>query len=182
MPTGVRLYVLAGRGVDVSDNLVRLVLVRRDFVPEPEAQQEARKLLASFVSLADEVDVETSEHVCFIDPGEHFEEVHCPFCGAMIDREWWNEAMAMAQQTNFTDLSVSMPCCAAGTSIDALIYYRPAGFAGFELTARNPDDDLNATQLERLPELLQCELRKIWALIRGAILKIARPIWKIGLP
>lgn len=147
----------------MSDTLLRLIPVSNSFVPAYSAQQEARMLLESFVPNAEEVYVEISHHVRFVDPGENFEEIACPICGTRLNLNWWKQAMGEAYETKFTDLRVHMPCCKAHSSLDQLIYHWPAGFARFELAARNPDGDLDADQLDLIENILSCRLKKIWS-------------------
>jgi hypothetical protein len=53
----------------MSDNLLRLIPTDEQYVPNDSAQEQARRLLASYVPQAEAVYAEVSDDVRFIDPG-----------------------------------------------------------------------------------------------------------------
>jgi hypothetical protein len=147
----------------MSDNILRLIPTVPDYVPDAEAQNQARKLLASHLPQAREVYIELSDTVRFVDQGGNFERVRCPVCGVTLETEWWQQAMDTAYETEFRELGITTPCCASGVSLNDLIYDWPAGFARFSLEALNPNvRDLEDKMKRKLEELLGCELRRIW--------------------
>ncbi len=147
----------------MSDNLLKLIPVDEQFVPNHEAQQHACKLLRSFLPQADLTYVEVTPYVKFVDPGSNLEKIHCPVCGTLVDENWWQQAMDKAYQTQFVDLSVDMPCCGSQSSLNHLRYHWPAGFARFALVAQNPNTDVDADKISMIERLLKCKLRKVWA-------------------
>jgi hypothetical protein len=147
----------------MSDDLLKLIPVSEQFVPDDAAQHKACRLLKSLIPEAEKVYVEATPDVRFIDPGSNLEEIHCPICGTEVDKSWWKQAMNTAYQAKFTSLDVNMPCCGARSSLNHLIYRWPAGFARFVLIARNPNTDIDADKVNSIAKVLKCDLKKIWA-------------------
>ncbi|MGY5052242.1 hypothetical protein ACWDE0_42825 [Streptomyces sp. 900105755] len=63
----------------------------------------------------------------------------CPQCGASIDTVWWADLLEAHFDDGFATLAVVAPCCGAATSLDALEYDWPCGFARFEIAIWNPE-------------------------------------------
>jgi len=145
----------------MSDDILSVIPVDPEYVPDHSAQQMGQALFSSFVSKADEIKMFVYDEVHFIEPGENFNSVTCPVCGADISA-WWQEAMETAYNQQFTDLTVTTPCCSSTGSLNDLNYDWPAGFASFVLQARNPEIDVNDAQLGMLASMLKCQLRKVW--------------------
>jgi hypothetical protein len=124
----------------------------------------ARARFASFVPEAQRVTAEVREHVEFVPAMGNFETVSCPGCGILLDNDWWVQAMDAAySERGFADLTVTLPCCGAASSLNDLHYYFPQGFARFVLSAFEPNIvDLQDWQVRELEELLGCKLRKVW--------------------
>jgi hypothetical protein len=133
------------------------------FVPKAAARQRAVDLLQSLVPKAQEIRTRITNDVEFVDQGANFERILCPACGAILDGGWWQQAMKNASQTRFTDLSVTVPCCGAISSLNDLCYEWPAGFARFALEIDSPNADLDEGQIRLLEQALGCDLVKIWA-------------------
>jgi len=147
----------------MSDNWMTLIPTRPDHVPAPHAQEAARALLAELLPWADEVTASVSPQIVFVDPFENWSGVRCPLCHADIIEEWWMEALGMAFETAFANLTVLTPCCGGTTNLNDLDYIWPAGFSRFCLEARNPNvKDLDAQAVKRLESILGCQLRRIW--------------------
>lgn len=149
----------------MSDNFLRLIPTDPYWVPDAEVAEKARRLYATLVPDASEVTIDIRDEVAFVDQGSNFESVECPSCGAALETDWWQGAMDRAFDAQFSDLSVSPPCCGKHTSLNDLRYVMPAGFARFTLEAMNPNrgTDLDRHQLKELENLLGCKLRQIWA-------------------
>src|SRR5262249_13741059 len=60
------------------------------------------------------------------------------FCERELDKEWFGKAMDRAYEKKNWDLTIKLPCCGKGSSLNDLKYEWPAGFARFVLEARNP--------------------------------------------
>lgn len=113
---------------------------------------------------ADEVSVEATESVQFVDAGSNFESLSCPLCTADLDIEWWTESMERAFVGKLPELGVETPCCNRRTSLNDLDYVWPQGFARFLLQATNANvSDLPDGLLADLERILSCELRVIRA-------------------
>lgn len=111
---------------------------------------------------ADEVCAREFATVRFVDQGGNFEGVFCPHCDADLT-EWWSTAMDRAAEAEFSDLSVTVPCCDTATTLNDLRYDWPAGFARFFLEVRGPGvPEPPAAMLEALQRTLGCQLRTIW--------------------
>ena len=147
----------------MSDNYLSLIPVNPEYIPETLSSEEAQRLLTAFLPYADEVRVTITNEIKFIDQGSNWERVLCPICGSERDVSWWQEAMATAYGTKFTNLVVVLPCCHNECSLNNLKYEWPAGFARFVLEVWNPGADLTEAQIHTLEQKLGCALRKIWA-------------------
>jgi hypothetical protein len=148
----------------MSDNLLRLIPTSPVFVPPHASQERAVNILRAFTPRADRVHAEVFPEIQFIDPGENFEGVMCPSCGEDIT-DSWSEWMDTAAQSQFSKLSIELPCCGLPSDLNMLRYDWPAGFARFMLEAMNPslDDWLPQANLVVLEETLGCKLRQILA-------------------
>lgn len=147
----------------MSDDYLRLIPSEPTRVPGAAAQQRVLARLRELLARAEEVRARVTEHVEFVDPGENFEGVHCPACGADLG-DWWSAAMDRAHLSRFADLAVTTPCCRSATSLNELRHEWPGGFARFVLEATNPDvTDLPAAALAELEQLVGSSLRVIRA-------------------
>lgn len=133
--------------------------------PEPHWSVAATRF-HQFVPHAETIETSSSATIQFVDPGGNFERVRCPACATDIT-DWWTTAMDAAWQSNFADLSISVPCCAITTTLNDLQYEWPAGFARFTLAARNPNREhgLSVEALDERQEILGCRLRQVFVRI-----------------
>ncbi len=146
----------------VPDDWLQLLPSDPAFVPDAASAEAARVRLAEIVQAADEVLATVADQVGFIDTGEHHERIACPSCTAEVDEGWWVRALDAAVGQRPTDLTVTLPCCRARCSLDALIYEPRAGFARFVLEARNPVvDELQPEQLVELAQIIGIALRVV---------------------
>src|SRR5258708_2739613 len=95
------------RGEIMPDNVLKLIPVDPQYVPEASVRLEARHFLASLVPDAERVEVIVTDQVGFVDQGANFERVLCPNCGSELDMQWWQRAMNSASETGFSQLQVS---------------------------------------------------------------------------
>lgn len=147
----------------MSDNFLKLIPCSARYVPDENAAARGKAFLADRFSEASSVAWELTEQVQFIAPGQNFERVACPVCNQAIALDWWQNAMDMAYRTGFVDLSARLPCCNTLTSLNDLIYERPAGFARFVLEIASPGGDIDDRDLAELESIVGCPLRKVWA-------------------
>jgi hypothetical protein len=145
----------------MSDNWIILIPTRPDHVPAPHAQEEARALLAELLPQA-EVTASVSPEIEFVHPFGNWSGVRCPLCHADLE-DWCIEAITMASETAFANLTVITPCCGGTTNLNDLDYIWPAGFSRFCLEAHHPNvEDLDVQTVKRLESILDCQLRRIW--------------------
>lgn len=145
----------------MSDNWLILIPTRPNHVPDPQAQEAARALLAELLPEA-QVKASVSPKIEFVHPFGNWSGVRCQLCLADIE-DWCIEAIDKASETAFENLSVFTPCCGGAASLNDLDYGWPAGFARFSLEAQNPNvKELDAQVVQRLESILGCRLRRIW--------------------
>ncbi|MFJ1569076.1 hypothetical protein [Streptomyces erythrochromogenes] len=93
--------------------------------------------------VVDGVDVEIDgtwhDAVTAVDCGGNLERIGCPLCGASIGTQWWGDLLDDHCDDGFTTLDTVTPCRGGATSLDALRYDWPCGFARFEIAVRNPE-------------------------------------------
>ena len=151
----------------MSVNILRLIPTSPDYVPDLLSQERAVALLKSqFLpnpGPLSEVTARVTEQVEFIDQGENFERIVCPFCSSELAAEWWQGVMDDSYEGHFADLRITTPCCHTESSLNDLLYEWPAGFARFVLAIRDPILEPTHEMLDILERLLGCRIRVIWA-------------------
>lgn len=146
----------------MSDTILNFIPVDPSFVPDESRQQAAYEAVCAAFPDA-QVERSTTPDVCFVDPGQNFETVFCNLCGQQIELGDWEDAMDAASATQFENLDFGTPCCSSVTSLNALRYEWPAGFAKFRLAVQNPQSDLSEQILEEVRHMLGTQVRVIWA-------------------
>ncbi len=145
----------------MSGYYFKLIPIVPEYVPDAASQKRALERFASFVRAA-EVSAAATDNVQFHCAMGNFESVACPACGRDLDLDWWNDAMNVACESQFSDLRVVVPCCGVTTSLNELRYRFPQGFSRFVLSARYPGANLDDEQFRELERILGCALRKLW--------------------
>ena len=158
----------------MSTIYLRVIPTSPSFVPNAEAQLQAREMFEQFVEGADEIEAVVTEEIEFVDAGGNLPTVKCPTCGSDLNN-WWIAVVDKAYENHFRNLNLQMPCCGAISSLNDLDYEYPIGFARFVLQARDPHllmgfdphkkRDLSASDIQQLEQILGCSLRRIWARI-----------------
>jgi hypothetical protein len=146
----------------MADQILRVIPADPEFVPSPANQQMAWALFSSFVAKADSMTMISEGDIRFVDPGENWQGVTCPVCGADLN-DWIQDAVNVAYENGFADLSIITPCCSSVGSLNDLVYEPAAGFASFILEAVNPENDVSEMQMQMLKGTMKCEIRKVWA-------------------
>jgi hypothetical protein len=146
----------------MSENTLKFIPIDEQYVPDKSAQKKAREMLASWLPEDSNVQIKVTEQIEFVDSGTNFESVFCSVCGKEISDTWWQQAMDVAYQSEFTNLSIITPCCQTASSLNRLIYEWPAGFARFILIAHNPQEDIKEDEVRLIADVLGCTLKKIW--------------------
>jgi hypothetical protein len=153
-----------GENVCVADNVLRIIAIEPTWTPAPSAADAAKELLRRFVPAAKVVEARRYDATVFIDQGGNWERVVCPSCGIELDTAWWQDKFDRAGQSRFCSLEVVTPCCGSATTLNDLDFQWPAGFACFEVYARNPGRGwLCAGELDRLERALGIRVRQIMA-------------------
>ena len=146
----------------MSDSWINLIPSDPRFVPSAEAQVKALSLLRQFVGGADEVRIELTDQVRFVDCGENFEAIRCPRCRREIPVDWWQDQMDVQFGAGFPLDPVELPCCSGSASLSSLEYDWPQGFARFSIEAMNPSvSDLSGEQVMAIEGILGCRIIKI---------------------
>jgi len=149
----------------LSDDWLRVIPTDPTFVPQPVAAERARQLLTQLApadpSGTPAIEVSVGE-VAFIDAGENFDSLSCPWCGAVIDIDWWQGRMGAAASSGFADLLCRTPCCDVTTSLNDLLYDWPQGFARWWLEVMNPTVlALSSSELEAIADALGHPVRVV---------------------
>ncbi|MBD2092787.1 hypothetical protein H6F67_23320 [Microcoleus sp. FACHB-1515] len=151
------------RSLIMSVLYLRLIPTSLHYIPPESTHSVAQEALSRLFPEGD-IYLEVYKTTEFIDQGENFEYVRCPFCGADLVA-WWGDAMDAAYEAAFEDLSITTPCCHQQTSLEKLDYRAPAGFARFVLSVRNPNrGDLTEREIELIETILNCKLKQVWAM------------------
>jgi hypothetical protein len=93
----------------MSDNYTILIPDSPNYVPSEAAKREAVAHFKLLAPNADEVKVETSESIRFIDCGGNFERILCPDFATEIDTTWWWNQMNNESRSGFRLLPIEMP-------------------------------------------------------------------------
>ena len=113
-----------------------------------------------------EVDIDMTWHdtVAVDDCGANLERITCPHCGGSLYTDWWSDLLEEHAESEFTTLVAEVACCGTATSLDALDYDWPCGFARFEIAVWNPEcHRFSAEDLTALGGILGHPVRQIRA-------------------
>ncbi|TGZ12514.1 hypothetical protein DV517_65980 [Streptomyces sp. S816] len=130
----------------MSDDVLSIIPTDPWWQPERAAGERAGALAMDLASglpdgVAAETEVTWYDTPTPVDCGGNLERIGCPRCGGSIDTEWWADLLEAHDEGGFATLDVAAPCCGAATSLDALDYDWPCGFARFEIAVWNPERD-----------------------------------------
>ncbi|QIQ04105.1 hypothetical protein [Streptomyces liangshanensis] len=128
----------------MSDDVLSIIPSDPWWQPDREAADHAVALVEELTpGVSDGVDVEIDvtwhDVVTAVDCGGNLERIGCPLCRATIGAEWWADLLEAHCDDGFATLAVEVPCCGGSTTLDALEYDWPCGFARFEIALWNPD-------------------------------------------
>lgn len=148
----------------MSDRIIKIIPCDPLYIPPAENQLQAEAAIRSSFPDADAIAIATTESVQFVDAGENWGEIRCPSCDALMDEEWWSNAMDKAYEGNFLNLEVAPHCCGTKVSLNKLKYEFPVGFSRFSIEALNPGKSkLEDDTLKNVEAILGCELKVISA-------------------
>jgi hypothetical protein len=148
----------------MSDNYVIVIPDLPNFVPNQINQSKGISYFRSIAPLETDIKTLVNNQIHFIDCGENFENIKCPFCSTNISIETWQSWMGMDFDGKGFILNWhKMPCCAANLTLHELNYSFPQGFARFQLIAMNPNiGRLSENQLAKFAQILECPIRVIY--------------------
>lgn len=137
----------------MSDFITKIVPINYDYIADEEQIQAVIMYIKEIVP-DHQIEAEVFETIQFVDCGGELEKIKCPDCGDEISFDWWGEAMDIAAEKEFSDLSVKLPCCGHDGSLNDLEYYFPCGFARMEISITNMGRRFREEELDKIGELL----------------------------
>ncbi|MFG2563679.1 hypothetical protein [Streptomyces sp. NPDC048496] len=125
----------------MSDDVLSIIPTDPHWQPDRAAADCVAAIVADLTFGDDDVGVDVTWHdtLTVVDCGENLERIGCPHCAASIGLAWWADLLEGHCEDGFATLAVQVPCCAAESSLDALQYGWPCGFARFEIAIWNPE-------------------------------------------
>lgn len=111
----------------MSDSILKLIPSIPSFIPNSTAQIALMEYLNSIFSNT-KIKISITNNIEFIDCGENFQEVVCPYCKQPLNMEWWGETMSILYEKHFIEAFFELPCCSQTTQIFDLIYKENCGF------------------------------------------------------
>lgn len=147
---------------DDPSTILRIISTNPSYIPDKEQEQQAKDFLTKMYP-TNKIKSLYTDTIEFIDQGQNFDSILCPFCKRIIEAEYWQEAMEKADETYFTDLTFTTPCCNKKTSLNNLTYITAAGFARFVLSVDDPEKEIEESRLRDLQKILNTPLRAIYA-------------------
>ncbi|GAA1932662.1 hypothetical protein [Kitasatospora viridis] len=123
----------------MSDDILSVIPADPHWQPTQEAGRRTVALVAELTGGHDEAEATWHPVLTAVDCGENLERIGCPLCRAEIGTDWWADMLEAHVEDGFATLAVRLPCCGADSSLDALDYAWPCGFARFEIAVWNPE-------------------------------------------
>jgi len=148
----------------MSDSIFKIFPTDPTFVPTPDKVSTLKTYFSTHQNQL-EWQINISDEINFIDPGENFETIRCPLCDALIDGELWQEMMDQSYQSRFTNMDILTPCCQQQSSLNHLNYHFPAGFARFVIEILNPSSLNQIDLLAVVKQITSTALRTTTAYI-----------------
>lgn len=149
----------------MSDNWIRIVPTDPMWTPSPEQEAAAVHVVRTLMPAAEDVSVERSERIAFVDAGSNQGAPSCRQCGTTLSEEWWSGAMRRSHAlSQFGDRTTAVPCCGAPTDLNDLDYGDfPVAFASWWVDCMNPDvGRLNQDEVESIVEALGHGVRIVY--------------------
>jgi hypothetical protein len=147
---------------DDPSTILRIISTNPSYIPNKQQQQQAKDFLTKIYP-KHKTECISKDKIEFVDQGQNFDSIVCPFCGKSIETEYWQDAMEKADENHFTDLIIITPCCNKHTSLNDLKYITPAGFARFILSVNDPETEIEEENIVALQKILNTQLRIIYA-------------------
>jgi hypothetical protein len=135
--------------------------IEPNFQPTDEQFKQSMALLESDYPDS-EIIGDCFEYTQFIDAGQHFDTIYCPYCNTEIPLETWQNWMTSAfQNSQFENLAITTACCSKQSQLSSLNYSGEDGFSSFVIRVNNPEpnDAMEKEILEDLGEINQTQFR-----------------------
>lgn len=146
----------------MSDYLVKIIPKNPVYSLPPKQADNIIHVLKTHCQ-AEQITVSFYEFPTFIDCGSNLQKINCPHCGMEISFDWWNKVMTSASQQHFQNLSIITPCCERESTLNALEYDFPCGFARLEFAMLNPVAKIGTKLRFAVEEMLGTPIRIIHA-------------------
>jgi NAD-dependent SIR2 family protein deacetylase len=149
----------------MSDDVLSVIPTDPHWQPDRAAADRAAVVLSG-LELGDSVRVDVTWHkaLTVVDCGGNLEKIECDLCDGSIPVEWWGDLLEAHCEDGFPTLVADVPCCGGKTSLDALRYDWPCGFARFEIAVWNPDHEwFSEVELSTVADALGHPVRQIRA-------------------
>ncbi|MET9821921.1 hypothetical protein ABZ038_09900 [Streptomyces sp. NPDC006349] len=149
----------------MSDNYLTVIPVDPYWQPSKDAAGRAAAVLSGMLPDDDArrgLEAKWHDSVEVVDCGANPERISCPHCAAELTTDWWAAAVSERYDAGFPTLLGRVPCCGVETSLNALVYDWPMGFARFRIEVPCPDRAwLTDEELASLADALGHPLRQI---------------------
>lgn len=156
----------------MSDNVLSVIPTDPHWQPAQDAADRTKALVTSSADrdapsgVDVEIDVTWHDVIAVVDCGSNLERIGCPHCGESIDTEWWADLLDAHSDDGFTSLTAHVPCRGVESSLNALEYDWPCGFARFEIAVWNPERNwFTDDELKAFADVLGHPVRQIMARI-----------------
>jgi hypothetical protein len=151
----------------VGDFYVSVIPTDATWQPARDAATAAgtyiRQAFPDLGGSSQQITVEFYDRITAVDPGEDLEQITCPRCDSEISLDWYAD-LVERDEGEFDTLDVTVPCCGAALTLDALHYDWPCGFTRFEIAIANPvraEVELTSEELEMAGKILGHAVRQI---------------------
>ena len=148
----------------MSQEIARLI--PRDHLDRcPEALLSLlARLVESLVANRGGVTIVMEPKLSFFDSGELLTSIRCRNCKSELSIQWWQIAMEKSHETDFSNLSVQLPCCATTGSLESLDYVADAGFAFWAIEIHEPvQAEISSDILQKCEAVVKRSIKVIWA-------------------
>ncbi|NOV04835.1 hypothetical protein [Paenibacillus planticolens] len=142
----------------MSATVISLIPTNPEYVPTAKCIEMIHEWIQQY-----NAQIIITDEVRFIDQGENFEDIKCPFCSSEIEIKWWQDRMEKASESSFHELTSITPCCNQKTTLNELNYNWEAGFARFSIEILNLSIDISEYDVLTIGEQLKCSLKKVIA-------------------
>jgi len=124
----------------MSDTVYKVIPKNPNFSVSDDTIKKFVSFFRHHVAQA-EISWQKYENPTFIDCGENFTFVSCPYCNQIIPSIIWGEMMdGCYENGGFENLKTITRCCNSTTTLNELNYDWECGFARFVIEILNPEN------------------------------------------